>query len=52
MSGQPLSEWVLRPSVLEVSVGGSSDAAAAVGAVRLTGPEAPLAACEGGAGPA
>ena len=52
VSGQPLSEWVLRPSVLEVSVGGSSDAAAAVGAVRLTGPEAPLAACEGGAGPA
>ena len=30
VSGEPLNQWVLRPSTLEVLVGGSSDATVAV----------------------
>ena len=45
VSGEPLNQWVLRPSTLEVLVGGSSDAAVAVGVVTITGAETPLTSC-------
>ena len=43
--GQPLNEWVLRQSVLEVLVGGSSASAVKVGEVRITGEEVALIKC-------
>ena len=45
MSGEPLSEWVLRPATIEVLLGASSATATAVGTLELTGEETPLAAC-------
>jgi beta-glucosidase len=45
-SGEPLSQWVVRQSVLEVLVGGSSSTAALVGTVTVTGPETALTNCE------
>ena len=44
-SGEPLSQWVLRPGTIEVLVGGSSDALAAVGTLTVTGTETALTAC-------
>ena len=37
ISGEPLSQWVLRPSVLEVLVGPNSVAARPIGTVRIVG---------------
>lgn len=49
VSGEPLSEWSLRPGMaVEVSVGGSSDVAdrQVVGTVKVEGPrETPLSSC-------
>ena len=45
VSGEPLSQWVLRPGTIEVLVGGSSSTAVAVGTLRITGTETPLTAC-------
>ena len=44
-SGEPLSQWVLRPGTIEVLVGGSSDTLAAVGTLTVTGTETALTAC-------
>ena len=44
-SGEPLSQWVLRPGTIELLVGGSSDALAAVGTLTVTGKETAVTAC-------
>lgn len=45
VSGEPLSQWVLRPGTVELLVGGSSDAAVPVGTLTITGTETPLTLC-------
>lgn len=44
-SGEPLSQWVLRPGTIEVLMGGSSDDLRSVGTLTVTGAEAPLTKC-------
>lgn len=45
VTGQPLNQWVLRKSTVEVLVGGSSAAAVKVGEVQITGADMPLRRC-------
>ena len=45
VSGEPLSQWVLRPGELSLVVGGSSRATLAAGSVTVLGPETPLSRC-------
>jgi hypothetical protein len=44
-SGEPLSQWVVRPGTIEIRVGGSSTSAATVGLLTVTGTEKPLTDC-------
>eukprot|EP01043_Picozoa_sp_COSAG02_P020391 COSAG02_NODE_1005_length_15270_cov_11.414607_7_plen_714_part_00 len=44
-SGEPLSQWVLRPGTIEVLMGGSSDDLRPVGTLTVTGTETPLTKC-------
>ena len=47
ISGEPLSQWVLRAGTVQVLVGASSDALGVVGEVQIVGADTPLTECPG-----